>query len=330
MGTLELTKMGLIQFSGKGPWAEYEQRMFVYLRSQGLLQGLTKVNNIVNEQGFEVITTLQPNATNAAKLAAYKTDMQISQIITSTLIGEAYDYNSQKFPITKETRDDDFLGLKLWLGLTERFNCPLIRPEIFKKKMEILSFHFNGNIQNFLKSMMTMRHDLIANAKFNDLQITLLDEDIIQAILAKLPHQCNAFVLAMRAIQAYTMSVAQLVEKIGITEREMMPHQKHQETAAFTNWKKKKNSGKGKNKGEKKSDIVDSTLTPIFNPNLKIKSNSNYFINIPKSSNSQNIKFLLDTGASCHIVNKIAFFYKYVDCTEETVKVANGETVKIK
>ena len=253
MGTIEtLSKMGLIQFSGKGPWAEYEQRMFVYLRSQGLLQGLTKVNNIVNEHGHEVITTLQPGANNAAKLAAYKTDMQISQIITSTLIGEAYDYNSQKFPITKETKDDDFLGLKLWLGLTERFNCPLIRPEIFKKKMEILSFYFKGNMQNFLKSMMTMRHDLIANAKFNDVQITLLDEDIIQAILAKLPHQYNAFVLAMRAIQAYTMSVDQLVEKIGITEREMMPHQKHQETAASTNWIKKKNSGKGKNKGEKK------------------------------------------------------------------------------
>ena len=61
-----LNKMGLIQFSGKGPWAEYEQRMFVYLRSQGLLQGLTKAN-VVNEEGHEVITILQPGASNAAK-----------------------------------------------------------------------------------------------------------------------------------------------------------------------------------------------------------------------------------------------------------------------
>ena len=134
MGTLAietLSKMGLVQFSGKGPWAEYEQRMFVYLRSQGLLQGLTK-SNVVDEHGREIITTLQPGANNAAKLAAYKTDMTISQIVTSTLMGEAYDYNAQKFPITKDTRDDDFLGLKLWLGLTEEYNCPLTRSEIFK------------------------------------------------------------------------------------------------------------------------------------------------------------------------------------------------------
>ena len=74
-----LNKMGLIQFSGKEPWAEYKQRMFVYLRSHGLLQGLTK-GNVVNEQGHEVITTLQPGAINAAKLAAYKTDIAISQL----------------------------------------------------------------------------------------------------------------------------------------------------------------------------------------------------------------------------------------------------------
>ena len=115
--------------------------------------------------------------------------------------------------------------------------------------MEILCLHFNGNVQNFLKSIVTMRHDLIANAKFNDAQITLLDEDIIQSTLAKLPHQYNAFVLAMRAIQAFTMSIAQLVEKISITEREMMAshqkHQHHQEQAAFAGNPKKKNLGKG-------------------------------------------------------------------------------------
>ena len=93
MGTIELSKMGLIQFSGKGPWAEYEQRMFVYLRSQALLQGLTKAN-VVSEHGHEVTTTLLPGANGAAKLAAYKTDMLISQIVTSTLIGEAYDFHA--------------------------------------------------------------------------------------------------------------------------------------------------------------------------------------------------------------------------------------------
>ena len=251
-----LNKMGLIQFSGKGPWAEYEQRMFVYLRSQGLLQGLTKAN-VVNEQGNEVITTLQPGVNNAAKLAAYKTDIAISQIITSTLVGEAFDYNTQKFPITKDTRDDDFLGLKLWLGLTEKFNCPLIRSKIFKKKMEILCLHFNG-VGNYIKAVQTMRHELVANAKFNDAQVTLLDEDIIQSMLSKLPHYYNAFVLAMRTINAYTRTVGQLVEKILLAEREMMTsHPKHnrhlpthQEEASAMKGGKWKNNKAKKDKKE--------------------------------------------------------------------------------
>ena len=97
---------------------------------------------MVDEHGREIITTLQPAETNAQKITAYKTYMMISQIVTSTLIGEAYDFNAQKFPINKDTREDDFLGLKLWLGLTEKFNCPLIRSEIYKKKNGNLVFKF--------------------------------------------------------------------------------------------------------------------------------------------------------------------------------------------
>ena len=291
--------------------------MFVYLRSQGLLQGLTKAN-VVNDQGHEIITTLQPGATNATKLAAYKTDMTISQIITSTLVGEAYDFNAQKFPITKDTRDDDFLGLKLWLGLTEKFNCPLIRSEIFKKKMEILCLHFNG-VGNYIKAVQTMRHELVANAKFNDAQVTLLDEDIIQSMLSKLPNHYNAFVLAMRTINAYTMTVGQLVEKILLAEREMMTsHPKHhrhlpphqEEVSSMKTgekWKKKKKEKKGKGNSVEGS-IIDSSK--LFNPNLNsIKKISNYLF----SPKSHKINFMLDSGATSHFINDRAMLTNFIE-----------------
>ena len=76
------------------------------------------------------------------------------------------------------------------------------------------------------------------------------------------------------------MNVCQLAEKILLAEREMMTiHPKHhRDNQEQANSAKKQEKGKNK-KGKGKSDIVDSTLTPIINPNLKNnKWNSNYYI----------------------------------------------------
>ena len=66
----------------------------------------------------------------------------------------------------------------------------------------------------------------------------------------------------------------------------------------------KKQGGKGKNKkGKGKSDIVDSTLTPIINPNFKNnKLNSNYSIQASNIPRSHKINFMLDSGATTHFV----------------------------
>ena len=86
-------------------------------------------------------------------------------------------------------------------------------------------------------------------------------------------------------------------------------------TANSAKWKKKE---KNKNKKEEKS-IVDNSKPNLFNFNpSSIKSTSNY------------IKKLLDTGATCHIVNKKSYFHKYYEqTTKETVKVTNGKEVQI-
>ena len=107
------------------------------------------------------------------------------------------------------------------------------------------------------------------------------------------------------------------------------PHQPQQETANAAKWKKKEKE-KNKNKKAEKSSL------DVSKPNYliyldSIKSSSNYFSKLPKStSNSHKIKFLLDTGASCNIVNKREYLHKYLDTTDETVTTANGEKVRIK
>ena len=71
----------------------------------------------------------------------------------NSLTGDAFAFAIQKFPITDETKDDDFIGLRLWLGLKSKYDVALIRSEIYKKKQEILNFKLNGNLKTILKEI---------------------------------------------------------------------------------------------------------------------------------------------------------------------------------
>ena len=158
----------------------------------------------------------------------------------NSLNGDAFFFATQKFPINEDTKDEDFIGLRLWLGLKSKYDVALIRSEIFKKKQEILNFKLNGNLEVFLKEINNKRHYLLAHSKMNDGQITLFDEDIIQAILIKLPASYNEFIIATRAVEQYTMTFAHFINKIEIEEREMqVQRQPQQEHSANAAWKKK-------------------------------------------------------------------------------------------
>ena len=78
-----------------------------------------------------------------------------------------------------------------------------------------------GSLEIFLKEINNKRHFLIAHSKFTEVQITLLDEDIIQSILTKLPENFNAFIQTARAVEQYTMSFSHFMMKIENEEREM-------------------------------------------------------------------------------------------------------------
>ena len=91
----------------------------------------------------------------------------------NSLNGDAFAFATQKFLINEDTKDEDFIGLRLWLGLKSRYDIALIRSEIFKKKQEILNCKLNGNLEAFLKEITNKRHYLLAHSKMNDGQITL-------------------------------------------------------------------------------------------------------------------------------------------------------------
>ena len=84
----------------------------------------------------------------------------------NSLNGGAFVYATQKYPITDETKDEDFIGLHLWLGLKAKYDIALIRSEIYKKKQEILNFKLIGSLENFLKEINNN------HSKFSEVQTT--------------------------------------------------------------------------------------------------------------------------------------------------------------
>ena len=60
-------------------------------------------------------------------------------MLMNSLTGDAFDYATQKFPISELTKDEDFIGLRLYMGLKAKYDIALIRSEVFKRKMEIFN-----------------------------------------------------------------------------------------------------------------------------------------------------------------------------------------------
>ena len=193
-----------IIFSGKigndPSFSEFLVRLIVVLREKDLHQA---TKNVIVPNAENIYRPIPLNSTQTITKEAYSKDRSLSAILMNSLTGDAFVFATQKYPITDETKDEDFLGLRLWLGLKAKYDVALIRSEIFKKKQEILNFKSIGSLENFLKEINNKRHFLLAHSKFTDIQTSLLDEDIIQSILTKLPENFNAFIQTARTVEQY-------------------------------------------------------------------------------------------------------------------------------
>ena len=218
----------LPQFTGRignGPgFAEFLVRLTVTLREKDL-HSVTR--NVIAENAENIVRPIAIGASATITKEAYQKDRSLTAILMNALTGDAFAYATQKFPITEHTKDEDFIGLRLYMGLKAKYDVASIRSEIFKKKQEIINFRLNGNMEVFLKEINNKRHYLLAHSKMTDGQITLFDEDVIQAILMKLPASYNAFIIAIRAIEQYSMTFTQFVSKIENEEREMQVQRHH-------------------------------------------------------------------------------------------------------
>ena len=181
MGTVTLEK--LPQFTGKvgnGPgFAEFWVRITVVLREKDL-HSATK--NVIAQEGGNV-NTIRPiplMSTATVTKEAYAKDRSLTAMMMNSLTGDAFAYATQKFPITEHTKDEDFIGLRLYMGLKAKYDIALIRSEVFKRKQEIFNTPIHGSVVNFLKEINNKLHFLLAHAKFSDGQVSILEEDIIQ------------------------------------------------------------------------------------------------------------------------------------------------------
>ena len=152
MGSVTLEK--LPQFTGKignGPgFSEFWVRLTVVLREKDL-HSATK--NVIASNADNIVRPIPNGSTSAITREAFQKDRSLSAILMNSLSGDAFSFATQKYPINEETKDEDFIGLRLWLGLKSKYDVALIRSEIFKKKQEIFNASLNGNITNFLKDI---------------------------------------------------------------------------------------------------------------------------------------------------------------------------------
>ena len=125
----------LTQFSGKignGPgFAEFLVRLTVILREKDLHQA---TKNVMVPNAENIYRPIPLNSSTTITKEAYTKDRSLSAILMNSLNRDAFAFATQKFPINEDTKDDDFIGLRLWLGLKARYDVALIRSEIFKKK----------------------------------------------------------------------------------------------------------------------------------------------------------------------------------------------------
>jgi len=150
MGTITSEKPQ--QFTGKigiGPgFAEFLVRLTVTLREKDLHQA---TRNVIEQEGehVDVFRPIPANSSAAITKEAYQKDRSLTAILMNSLTGDAFVFATQKFPITETTKDEEFIGLRLYLGIKERYDIALTRSEIFRKNRKLLIFNFVEILKTF-------------------------------------------------------------------------------------------------------------------------------------------------------------------------------------
>ena len=218
------------QFTGKiglGPgFAEFLVRLTVTLREKDLHSA---TRNVIPENAENNYRRPIPlNSSAPITKEAYQKDRSLTAILMNSLTGDAFIFATQKFPITETTQDDEFIGLRLYIGIKEKYDIALTRSEIFRRKQEIINYQLRGgNISIFIKELTNKRHFILSHAKFSDGQISLLDEDILQSILTKLPENFSVFTQKLRNFEQYAVPFSTFTLMIEEEDREMQAHRHH-------------------------------------------------------------------------------------------------------
>ena len=154
MGTVTMEK--LPQFTGKvgnGPgFAEFWVRITVVLREKDL-HSATK--NVIAPNADNIVRPIPTGSTSTIAKEAFQKDRSLTAILMNSITGDAVSFATQKFTIDEQTKDEDFMGLRLYIGLKAKYDISLTRSEVFRKKQD---YHFNGNITHCLKELTNKRY----------------------------------------------------------------------------------------------------------------------------------------------------------------------------
>ena len=148
MGTVTPDK--LPKFTGKignvPGFSEFLVRLTVILREKDLHSA---TRNVIPENAENIFRPIPTGSSGTITKEAYQKDRSLTAILMNSLTEDAFVFATQKFPITETTKDEEFIGLRLYLGIKERYDIALTRSEIFRKNRKLLIFNFVEILQTF-------------------------------------------------------------------------------------------------------------------------------------------------------------------------------------
>ena len=112
-------------------FSEFLVRLTVVLREKDLHSA---TRNVIPQNAENVFRPIPTGSSATISKEAYQKDRSLTAILMNSLIGDVFAFATQKYAIDEATKDVDFMGLRLYMGLKAKYDISLIRSEVFKKK----------------------------------------------------------------------------------------------------------------------------------------------------------------------------------------------------